>query len=81
MRPRYRHRPSSRERFPSRRASRFPMAALCEEYPLYGRIFVKSFFLAKILYTYTMNFFHQEKSIRDHEACPERGSTEYAYLW
>jgi hypothetical protein len=80
MRPRYRHRPSGRERFLPLARLAVPMAALCEECPLYGHIFVKSFFLAKILCTYTMNFLHQEKSIRDHEACPERGSTEYAYL-
>jgi hypothetical protein len=29
-------------------------------------VFVKSFFIAKILCTYTMNFLHQEKSLRDH---------------
>ena len=43
--------------------------------------FAKSFFLAKILYEYTMNYLHQEKSIRDHEACQERDSAGYAYLW
>jgi hypothetical protein len=56
------------------------MGALCEEFPLYRRVFMKSFFLAKISYTYTMNYLRQEKSIRDHEACQEFGSTGYAYL-
>jgi hypothetical protein len=30
-------------------------------------VFVKSFFLAKISCTYTMNYLRQEKCLRDHE--------------
>jgi hypothetical protein len=32
------------------------------------RIFVKTLFLTKTLCTYTMNYLHQEKYLRDHEA-------------
>jgi hypothetical protein len=44
-----------------------------------SRVFVKSFFIAKTSYTYTMNYLHQEKSLRDHGVAAavwrrERGS-------
>jgi hypothetical protein len=35
------------------------------------RVFVKSFFIAKILCTYTMNYLRQEKGLRDHQGDPE----------
>jgi hypothetical protein len=36
--------------------------------PFIASVLAKRFFLAKILYTYTMNYLRQEITLRDHEA-------------
>jgi hypothetical protein len=41
---------------------------LCEVCWYIGIFFVKTYFLAKTSCTYTMNYLHQEKCLRDHGA-------------
>jgi hypothetical protein len=48
-----------------RPASTLPLCNVC---PFIGKVFVKTYFLAKTSCTYTMNYLHQEKYLRDQEA-------------
>jgi hypothetical protein len=51
---------------------RAPSVLFAANIRLKSPVITKTFFIAKILCTYTMNYLRQEKSIRDHEATVDR---------
>jgi hypothetical protein len=59
--------------------SPLPADRYVKQIPFVDDIFVKRFFIAKTSYTYTMNYLHQEKHLRDHEAI--RGPIGMNYLF